>query len=264
MDRRTFLATPLVFLLDGGKDALDAAIARMKATGRPGVVLAVPEEERFRLGQRLWALTWLESDVEAQELFAQAVFTVLTPEAARARFKGVDATHVLLSPEGEVQVSDRAAWDVFASAELFGASFRPFLHGEAGERLAARGRALEAAFTPEEKAAAGKLDVDSLDERLAARATLAPRMERLAPWAGWVARSGTSERRRKQGRLLLSSYYAALPDVAKVPYGCRGPEYYSPCPTCGLARIDARQRMFLRILTGDPKKDAPPRRRGDD
>lgn len=263
MDRRTFLAMPLVFLTED-VGALDAALARMKATGRFGVVLIVPATERFRLGQRLWALTALESEVEAHELFAQAVFTVLTPELAKGRFGGVEASRLLLSPDGKLLSWDRPAWEVYANAAAFAASFRPFLHGERGERLAERGKALDATLTPELRDAAGKLDAETLDERLAAREALGPHLEKLAPWAAWVASEGP-EARRRAARLLLSTYYAALPanaPGAKVPYGCRGPEHWDPCPTCGMARINERERMFVRVLTGDPKLDRP--RRGDD
>lgn len=257
----TLLALPLALL---GEDlpAVDAALTRMKATGRWGVILIVPEKERFRLGQRLWAMTAFEEDLEAHEILSQAVFTALTPELARPRFGEIDATRLLLSPEGRLLASDRPSWDVYATAAAFTASFRPFLHGDKGERLEERARAQEATLTPEMREAVEKLGSDSLDERLSARGLLSKEMDKLTVWAAWMALQGP-EKSRHSARLLLSTYYTALPSNApgaKVLYGCRGPEYPRyPCH----ARIPERERMFLRILTGDPKLDNPPKR-GED
>src|SRR6185503_4181549 len=94
LSRRSFLvgaaAAPLVYGLKDLSGALGDpeptwiadALARMKESGRWGVVLALPTppQERFQFGQALWALTGLPNNgIEAHPLFCEAVFAVLAP-----------------------------------------------------------------------------------------------------------------------------------------------------------------------------------------
>ena len=279
LDRRTFLgaaaAVPILYGLEAfqadpskGADApawLDQALARMKETGRWGVVLMLPEapQPRFKLGQALWAIAAFENeDFDAHRLLCEAVFVVVLPELARRRFEAKEGiTRILLSPEGRPIVSDKEPLTVVGDGVAFAASFGRFIHGEGNERLVERADALEQAMAPEVKAAFAKLGSDTDEDRLLAARVLVRKVEAIAPCLVRLAETSDVPRRRQQAKNLLSSYFGSLkPDAAgaKIPYGCSGPHHYDPCRTCGMAMIPERSRMFVRFLVpGAPpeKKD---------
>ncbi len=281
LDRRMFLtqaaAVPLVFGLaefDTQQEAKDSepewfprALARMKETGRWGLVLTLPHPDlRFQRGMALWSfMAFEDEDVDAHEIFCEAVVMVLTPEFIRKRFlvrEQVD--RLVLSPEGAFLTGDRIDDDVFKESKRFAESFRKFLHGDTNERLAERAKAIEAGMPAELKQAAGRLGAESVDERTAAAAALARKVEALTPYLAWLEHGASDDRRRRQARSLLSSYFATLrfETGSKLPYGCLAPRHHDPCPGCGMMRRSARSSMFLQFQA--PGEPPPKKRRGED
>jgi hypothetical protein len=225
---------------------LAQALERMKATGRWGVVLALPpEKERFQFGQRLWALTAI--DEEAHPLFCEAVFLVMTPEQSRKRFAlKAPATRILLSPEGRVIASDAADLEL-ATGKEFAASFKPFLHGEGNRRLIERAEEIEKGLAPELQDALAKLGSESAEDQLAAKLALVRKVDGLQLVLAHRAETGATEGLRTRARNLLTSWFATQKQ-GKLPYGTTGPHPYDSCPTCGLMQRNARQSMFLKFL----------------
>src|SRR5687768_12343795 len=95
IDRRSFLAAvPLVFGLDrlraqepARPDWLEAALRRMKDTGRFGLLLAVPETDPLqkRAGAALWSLTRSELQPVRQLLAECVVVCATRPEVLGVR-----------------------------------------------------------------------------------------------------------------------------------------------------------------------------------
>jgi hypothetical protein len=271
LTRRTFLigsaAVPLIYglkeLTAGGQDADPAwiadALARMKQTGRWGLVLVLPADPmaRFRFGQQLWALTaFPNEDLEAHALFCEVVVVVMTSELARKHFAVAAAsTRVLLSHEGKVLESDSEPVLLDRPKE-FAASYKSFVHGEGSKRLTGRAAEVEKALPPELQAALAKLGSESADEQAAAKLTLARHVEKVTLPLAVLAEAASAELTRKRAFNLLTGHYAALnvkEPGAKLPYGASGPHHYSPCPSCGLGCLPPRSQMFLRFLIpGEP------------
>jgi hypothetical protein len=264
--RRTFLAQvaslPLVYGLQaeqekGGEDPawFAQALARMKETGRWGVVLLLPgaANARWVLGQTLWAITAFESeDLDAHRLFCETVFIVMTPEFAGKHFPGKEGSNrILLSHDGNFLASDQIDLGILAKPADFFTSFGQFIHGENNQRLVERARNMEKTFSSELKEAFSKLGSELDEERLQAGLTVVCQIEGVTPVLMSIAETAEAPRRRLQARNLLTSYFSGLrPDApgAKVPYGCSGPHYYDPCRSCGMARVPERSRMFLKFL----------------
>jgi hypothetical protein len=274
-NRRTFLgqaaAVPLIFGLAEPQDSKDAepkwfatALARMKETGRWGLgIVLEPDLQQFIWGQGLWALTaFPDEDVDAHEIFCESVVMILTPEFVRKRFSLEGKVHrVLLSPDGKWIASGEVEPMLVRDSAGFAESFREFLHGARNERLIQRAKAFEAGFSGEVKRAVDDLGSESVEERTAAAATLARRVEAMTPYLAWLEHVADGARRRRAARNLLSSYFASLQaDAAgsKLPYGCTGPHHYDPCPSCGMGRRPPRSSMMLRFLVPGapaPKKE---------
>lgn len=267
IERRRFLAqaaaVPIVYgLVDVGVGARESdpawvgqALARMKETGRWGVVLALPPAapERFRLGQALWALTSFENeDDDAHVILCQAVFVVTTPELAKRAFGMKDgATRLLLCPEAKTLASDAADLSVVRDPVKFASSFGAFLHGQENSRLAERAGAIEKGLSAEVKDAVAKLGSESSEEQLRAKLVLARKAEGMTPYLAHLAAAGPDERVRRRAKNLLTSYFASLRPEApgtRLPYGCSGPHAYDPCRSCGMGRIPERSRMLFRFL----------------
>jgi hypothetical protein len=278
-DRRTFLAQAATLPLIYGIDVLSVqepksseepawlgqAMARMKETGRWGIVLVLPAspDVRGQLRHTLWAITAFDNeDLEAHRLFCEAVFMVMTPELARKRFDQKDAvSRILLSPEGLEITSDKVDLSMVGDPVGFAASFSQFIHGDNNQRLIERARAMEKAMAPEVKDAVSKLGSESEDERLQSAIVLIRKVEGITPFLVYVAETSNIPRRRIQAKNLLTSYFGSLrPDAAgsKVPFGCTGPHHWDPCRSCGMGRVPERSRMFLRFLIPGapaPKKE---------
>ena len=271
LDRRSFLigsaAAPLIYglreLAAGEQDQdptwMAEALARIKQTGRWGVVLVLPADAmaRFRFGQQLWALTaFPNEDLEAHALFCEIVVVVMTGELARKKF-AVDpaSTRILLSHEGKVLESDTEPVLLERSKE-FAASLKRFLHGDGSKRLAARAAEVAKTLSPELQDALVKLGSELAEEQAAAKLTLARHVESVTVPLAYLGEAAAAELTRKRAFNLLTGYYASLSAKepgSKLPYGATGPHYYAPCRTCGEACVPARSAQFLRFLVPGEK-----------
>jgi hypothetical protein len=255
IDRRTFLtAAPFVFGLDRlplqAQDPASpawytAALERMKATRRLGVVLVVDPADPA-LGVRL--ADCLQSG-SAGEILGQAVLiTMIAPLARRHVLQGDEAVNrILLDPEGRRLAADRVAPEAFANPVNFGLSFRPFVEGVDGARL--RERAVE---TPELRELLANLDAEDARTRQAAEAELVRLTDRHYPWLLWTSRQpGSAERRGRiqralqgwtdAGRRLPFGAELRMQPQVQIPAG-------DPCPTCGLGAVTEADARFLRFL----------------
>jgi hypothetical protein len=266
MDRRAFLATPLVFGLREvlAQEPKDPAVAewwpaarkRMKETGRPGVVLVVPQAERARQHAGLILHRILAEDpAAAHQLFVEAVFVGMTPALAdgRVRTAGEKVDRILLSPDGKRLAADVSSWaGAPKDAELV-ESLRSFLHGEKGERLAERAAEAEKRIPEAARTAIAALDAEDFEERAKASAVLAKHAADLVPYLIRLSREDASlERRWRAGAAVKQVFQAADPEKAgpRLPYGCAPQrEHWDSCPTCGLAVAPAPARYFLRFLS---------------
>jgi hypothetical protein len=271
LDRRTFLAgaaaTPLILGLSElpalagdppDPEWIPLALARMKATGRWGVVLVLPpEKERFAFGQALWALTGIANEgIEAQPLFCEAIFSLLTAEQAKKKFAVVETTRrILLASDGKLLASDEEVVD-FRDPKEFSRSFRAFVHGKDKARLNQRAAEIEQTLSAELRDALGKLGSESPDEAAAAKLLLGRQAEALVIVLVQRAESSPVELVRKRAANLVTSHFASLDAKApgsKIPYGATEPRYSDPCPACGMAVVPARSRMFFQFLVPGQK-----------
>jgi len=255
MDRRTFLlGAPMVFGLRElllGQDAprkpawFDEALARMKETGRDGVVIV---GEGRALGEALLALTE-SKDGDVRELFVEAVVVCMTPALAKKHFD-TEKTRLLLDAAGKVESKDDATVETYDDAKKFVESYRALLHGRDGARLRAAAKRVADAKLDE---AIDRLDSDgATDERAmaAVRAKAAGAVPRLV-----LARM---EAVHKEGRERLRSIIDGLRARA-LPYGSVLPKFGSSCGEwveaeeqvvkCGMAETPERSRKFLKFLT---------------
>jgi hypothetical protein len=268
IDRRTFLAAPLVF---GLRDLLaqqprddrpawwSAALDRMKATGRGGVVLvAPPAPVRPLFGERLAALV-PGPDPAVRRLFGQAVFIVLDPALARilVRGEGETCNRILLAPDGRRLAADQVPLQAFARPELFAASFRPFVEGPDGARLAERATALEPSLPDDAKRALEGLRSDAPAAREAAAAELLRRADGFYPLLLHRARAEADvDVRARLAQILDRVVVQADPRLAgpALPYGVQRiaaePELPrgAGCGPCGLVVVSAPSRDFLECL----------------
>lgn len=249
----------------GEPEWLGQALRRMRETGRWGVVIVAPPDEDARrgLGAGLYALTELDDeDVEAHDLFCQAVFVVLSGPQARSHFPKVPgADRILLGPGGNPIAWDTAGFEVYADSAKFTGSFRPFIHGPEGSRLKERAKAIEEALPEALKKAARELGADSVEERSRAAVLLTRDVEKITPYLGYLQREGATEEVRSQAKLLLRRYFATLPGESfgnRLPYGCYLRKFVGSCSCyvpedeltmqCGLGRVSKRSRKFVSFL----------------
>lgn len=277
--RRAFLgraaAVPWVFGLaelgaqekKGGEPAwLAEALGRMKETGRFGVVLVVPAgpEEQDRLGRALYALTELDDeDVEAHEIFCEAVVLCMTAESAARRFgelKG-SSNRFLLSPEGGRLAADRVEPALFADSTKFAASFRLFLHGPANERLRGQAEAIGKRLPEELRRAVARLGSESAEERVEASCRIVRSIDGMIPLLVHAAVEGKDPEVARRARHLIRMYFSGTQEGApgvRLPYGSTLPKFVNSCGSyvleggmsigCGMARTPKRSGKFLRFL----------------
>jgi hypothetical protein len=270
LKRRTFLATPLVF---GLRDLLaqesskpewfQAALQRMKETGRLGVVLVAPDgrEPQRRLGSALWILA-NEEHPEAHELFGEAVFVCVTADLAGRTVKG-SGNRVLLDPDGKRIAQDTVEPELFEDPRRFVGSFRPFLRGESNERLRERAEAIEKGLPDEVRAALRNLDAEDPAEREKAAKVAGRSADRMVPYLTWISLTAASLERRGRAKDLLRRQFEAAPEDkpgARLPYGTTLPRFVGSCaglraedegvPKCGLSEAPIRARKFIRFLNG--------------
>ncbi len=267
MDRRTFLATPLVFGLEdllaqdpvpGRPEWFDEALRRMKETGRLGVVIVVPElaqakpdprykdlgelneiilrqareAPRRRIGTALWILA-NRPHPEAHAILCEAVFVCMTPELADSsvRIKGDARNRILLAPDGSRVASDAVTTETFEDPAKFAASFGAFLRSEGKARIRERSETLEKSLPDPLRTALARLDDEDAAAREAAVAALAKEVERLVPCLFWHGMSGSAERRGRAKDLLRRPWRSAPEDRPgpKLPYGAVLPRFVLSC-----------------------------------
>lgn len=226
----------------GGADTLKAARRHMKANGRPGIAIVVPDDPAARatLGEQLaqvFPLTQPHGGLPAgAEVLLEAVWVC-------ASAKDVDAqtgeTLVLLTPEGKRSAGAQADFAQAASVHA------------AAEKLLAAGRSARAKREAEPQQIADALkqvaDPDTYWDGVQA---LQPQFATVAS-AVIHARLSTKDPETRQafGRMLNQIYWDRLngqgegfPWGAKVQVHVDEPE---PCPPCGMAMPSIRAREFL-------------------
>ena len=257
MDRRTFLATPLVFGLDaltgcgGGQadDALAAGLARMRETGRSGLVIVSPADkaEARKLGRDLHRLLEKGSP-EARELLYSVVLICLSRDLAKRRIRrDLSACPLfLLAPEGPVvwqgdfnvgsDPPERLNANDAGPKNLL-AFLRIMAFGDKDLRLQAWAARIEQELSADEKVALASLEGGKWEDAVA---FLRPRAERLGPCIAWRARQ-TAEPLRTRLHSVLDGPWTAEPETRpgpRLPYGVtveQGPvEVDDPCPYCGM------------------------------
>ncbi len=269
MDRRTFLATPLVFGLrelfaqEARPAWVEAALRRMKETGRFGVLLVVPDADplQIRWGAALSDLTRTEVPL-AREVLCEAVFICARRAVAGDLVAPGAHNRLLLSPEGKALESDTVAVETLEDAPRFAASFRKLLHGEGGERLCAQVSRLQGTIPEEVRA----LESDDPAERERASARLFAAADRLLPWLVAQRQSAASPEVRGRIAAVIDRVFLASPVEGfgpRLPYGARIPRFGGGCAgieipegvesipavPCGLAAVVSEPRKFLRFLS---------------
>ncbi len=293
MNRREFLAAaPMVFGLRellaplaaaacGRQDNVKppawftSALARMKQTSRPGLILVAPadEKERRNFGEQLYAL--VESkDADVREVLLEAVVVCLTPQlaarlvppavreaAADGRVEGGEGTRVMLDSDGKRLAADSPGASAFEKPADFVASCRSLLHGPKGERLkdvvACVQKALPARDREEIAAALEAADVEERagDDSLA---TLKTRADAIVPWLVQARLTAVFD----AGRRRLRSVIEGVVPQGALPFGVSVPRFRSGCGgisecdeerdvavKCGMAAAPEHSRKFVKILT---------------
>lgn len=266
MHRREFLAlaagSPLIFGLrellaqEASPDFVSAALKRMKATKRFGVLLVIPADKvgQKRLGKALFDRlpSALRSGGDGFELFTGAVFVCVDEAQAKpfseGKVEGEGIVRILLDPLGKRVEEDRVKWETFEDSGKFIDSFLKFIHGADGARLRDHAKAIEKDMPEELKKAATKLK-GSPEESRAAAATLKAAADSIAPWL--------VQRAFEEGAhyvALLRQFYleqsAKEPDPT-LPFGVRAERVRNedPCPPCGMAAYPATSYRFLSFYT---------------
>lgn len=277
LDRRAFLAqaaaVPLFFglreiLADDSAQEQPGwyadALRRMKETGRPGLVLVVPDDDagRRRMGQALWVLA-NEEHPEAHELLSEAVFVCMTSDVADAvlRTGGERGNRFLVDAGGKRLAGDAIDPALLDSPARFVASFRPFLRGESNDRLRERAALIGRDFSPELREAVVSLDSDDVTAREKSAQVLLKHADRIIPYLAWLGVSAGAERSGRARDVIRRSYAATREDQSgpRLPYGSVLPNFTWACNTlvegteaairCGLASTPSPARKFLRFMT---------------
>jgi hypothetical protein len=274
IDRRAFLAAaPLVFGLDRllaqepGRPAwIDAALKRMKDSGRFGLLLAVPEADPLqkRAGAALWSLT--RSELQAvRQLLAECVVVCSTRPDVLGVPAGDERSLFLLSLDGVLLEGVRLAPADLEDHDRFASAAETLLAGFRAKRAAE----IEGGLSPQLRRALDGLDAEDVQERQANCLTVAEQADRIAPLLAQRARTAaTPEARGRAGQALVRLYDRAKEGTfgPRLPYGARVPrmrqagcgglaEWREGDPEeavaikCGKAAVNADEvRLFLRFL----------------
>jgi hypothetical protein len=284
MDRRTFLkqaaAAPLVFGLgdlfaqDQKSPAwLAEALARMKDTGRYGIVLIIPDdkEQQRPIGQALAALID-GKDRGSHALFSEAVFVCMRRFAAEGAVcdAGDRNTRYLLDPSGKKIDADIPGENALKDAAAFENSFGPFLHGKDGKRFRERVEEIRKSLPAEVTKAVENLDADEADVRDKASAVLQAHADRIISYlADSSARASSPEARSRAADVVEHHFRTFSGDKPgpRLPFGCKvsvlveagcgelrekgddEEEGKSPVKGCGMASLTKHDRRFLRWLS---------------
>lgn len=273
MDRRTFLAAPLLF----GLPALFAqerkapswyadALRRMKETDRYGIILVLPD---IRTDGRTYGLALKQllegGDRGPHELFVEAVFVCLRRSQAEGLVcePGDRHTRFLLDPSGKKIDSDLAGFGVYESAAAFTRSFGPFLHGKSDERLREHSARVERDLSAGARRAIKALDADDVEIRDQASSLLLAQTDRIAPHLVDLSRRADTPERRNRLSDLLENYFRSRPEEKpgpRLPYGCAITRFVSTgcgsywedepreLPACGMGRANPDSRRLLTFL----------------
>lgn len=263
MDRRTFLATPLVFGLSDlfaqenkAPSWLAEALQRMKETGRCGIVLIVPDkkEEQRPLGEAL-AARIDGPDRATRALLCEAVFLCLPRRLAEGAVcaAGDRNTRYLLDPSGKAVDSDTLAPSALESPKAFASSFDLFLHGRDGNRLRERAEAIRKTLPAGVKEAIEQLDADEVDIREKASALLLRHADRILPLLADLSRNADPVERRGRAADVIEAYFLSIPAPKpgpQLPYGCRIPRLVSAGCGSRVELEEGEQEERIAVLCG--------------
>lgn len=118
-------------------DALDRALREMKTTKRPGLVLVVPDDLRFTLGEFSESLKSTFAQVPGCPADGRAVFACARASAVLARFGEAPAL-LALSPDGRPSGSHPGPLDALLGYENFRKAVDQLLGPSSGVRAPAR------------------------------------------------------------------------------------------------------------------------------
>ena len=271
MKRRTFLkqlaATPLIFGL-GSLLAQDGestpswyreALAKMKETGRYGIVLIVPSKEPTRTEIKN-ALSSALAGKGYPLVFCEAVFIFLVQKLA-VRLVGETgewANRILLDPTGNEVAADRVSLAPLLEGKDFSPSFERFLHGKDNLRLRKQVRKME---VPEKvRVALEQIESDKIEERSNAEMILQETGDQIVPALTLLRITTDSEETRARIDTILKNHSGYPVSIApngvahrNLPYGVsvekmnlkkEAPRF--ECPGCGsMAYVPALSKEFL-------------------
>ena len=251
-------------------DALTAALARMRAERKPGIVLRVPADaaSRDKLVKAIDAAFGIGIDHDACELFSEAVLVCLESDAVDRRVEGARAEDgaLLLGDDGKLVDGAPLGGAELAAADLLVAKLRRLLHGEKNTRLRERAAAARRSAP---KDLLDRFDAFAAERPTPEEETYRPELSRaLAPIAAVVAlvraEAADKELRRRLGVLFCVHLQAfeekdpgpvlpyGLALVAPSSDGCGGAPIFGKNESgvaCGMAEITKASRRFVGTLT---------------
>jgi hypothetical protein len=236
---------------DGEPEGLAAALAKLKADGRQGLVVRLPKDgdQRCKLGHLL-ADQLNSQHPLARETLAVVGILCLEEAAVRARFGADAAKHeaLLIDADGR-----------FLEGRSSFKEYRSLVEGADGARFRERA---EAARTKADAAARDLVARVATEEDVRA---LTAKSGDLLPWLASERRREPESERGKRIERAIGAWYERLPEEevgVRLPYGIELAEGVGGCGSCGceeappqrvvlacgIGFIARRVRSFVRFL----------------
>ena len=249
--------------------ALEAALRRMKAELKPGVVILVPGDpgDAKLLAADLTKLL-TESEGAVRQIFCRAVFVCLASGEAAGHFPELKpgAAAICLDPDGKPTGSIPRAPGLFRRE--FAATVAKAIDGKDEERLTALAGAQRAALGDEASknvdALLSELGSEEFGRRSAASDALFARAERTTAILADSQRRTTDPETRYRIAGVFERLFSESTDERegpRLPYGAAweaepelggcgggGGGGNAPAPACGLAVAPVKARKFLKFL----------------